>query len=99
MTRPYPITDVNCSRGAPMGRVSDLPSDGPPIRLHLRYVPFVDGCYDQGGAYWGAPANLYVAWGDDPDSGFVVEFYTRAYNREHAKEIVRKHRPNATFYR
>lgn len=97
--RPYPITEVGSRYGAPMGRRSDLPSDEP-VKLHLRYVPFVDGCYDQGGAYWGMPANLYVAWGNlDGDIGEPVEFYVRASSREDAKAKVLEHCSVARFYR
>ena len=100
--KPFPIKDVPCKYGAPMGRRSSLhPGNDSPIKLHLRYVPFVDGCYDQGGAYWGSPANLYVAWGHDlnyPDEP-LVEFYCRASSREGAKAEVLAHRPNARFYR
>jgi hypothetical protein len=99
--RPDPITECSSKYGAPMGRRSDLAGDGEPIKLHLRYVPFVDGCYDQGGAYWGSPANLYVAWGyeDQGDGEYRYEYYIRANSRNDAKDVVKEHRHNATFYR
>ena len=36
-------------------------------RKHCRLfrLRFVDGCYDDGGAYWGAPANVWVCLDDD----------------------------------
>ena len=80
-----------------MGRRTDLRSDGEPIKLCLRKVPFIDGCYDQGGAYWGSPANLWVAWGDDGDE--VNAIYIRADTRADAKRQILEHRANATFYR
>lgn len=33
-------------------------------KVFLQRVPFVDGCYDRGGAYWGAPANLWRAYAE-----------------------------------
>lgn len=95
--RPIPITDCSCKYGAPMGRRSDLATDGDPIKLCLRHVPFIDGCYDQGGAYWGSPENLWVAWGDDGDE--VCVLYVRARDRQDAKAQVIAHRHNARFYR
>lgn len=51
---------VNGQYGAPMGRC-DV-TGGYPKSLTLRAVPFIDGGYDRGGAYWGSPANLFCAW-------------------------------------
>jgi hypothetical protein len=55
MTKQFP--DVHAPRGAPMGR----PSHGDPTTepAELFKVTLVDGCYDDGGAYWGAPDNLW----------------------------------------
>lgn len=99
MSRLAPITDLPGKYGAPMGRASTLhPAN--PIKLHLAYVPFIDGAYDQGGAYWGSPANLYVAWGtEDGDDGEPSEFYCRASSREDAKRQVLEACPEARFYR
>lgn len=59
-----PLEQLNCSRGAPMGRRNrdDLEEDVG--RVFLQRVPFIDGCYDRGGAYWGAPANLWRAYAE-----------------------------------
>lgn len=50
------ITKVNCSRGAPMGRMNvgiDRPTDK---RVYDCRVPMCSCCggYDRGGAYWGS---------------------------------------------
>jgi hypothetical protein len=92
MKLPYRV-NVSSPRGAPMGRMSDDPELFKGRRVHLRRVPFVDSCYDQGGAYWGAPADLYCFWFDDGEE--VREFYTRAPGRDKAKEKL----PGAFFYR
>jgi len=75
------------TRGASMGRTSDLPKDvtGP---LQLRHVPLNSGGYDPGGAYWGSPDNLYMA---EDGEGQV------SYLRASSLEAARKEFPKATF--
>lgn len=83
---------VNSKYGAPMGRRSDNPANFDGLKTHLQRVPFVDYCYDQGGAYWGSPANLYCAWADTGEEEIVT--YFRANSREEAKAQL----PGAKFY-
>lgn len=87
---PYKV-DVSSRRGAPMGRRSIPIPDGSKVKL--RRMPFVDGCYDQGGAYWGAPANVWCCWGN---SGV---HYLRAYSRSEAKAELIKLYNGLRFYR
>jgi hypothetical protein len=79
-----------------MGRYSDsIPELSG--KVHLRYVPFVDGDYDQGGAYWGGgryTLPLFCAWDED---GHVV--YFRSDSRETAKNRISSQNPTITFYR
>ncbi len=86
-------------RGACMGRPTRLPQcpETASPKLYLRRLRFVDGCYDQGGAYWGFPANLYRAacYGVD---GHVVEVFTRADSPQEAKANVREQIPYARFF-
>ena len=99
-----PLEELNCSRGAPMGRGNRcemLPEEVG--KVFLQRVPFVDGCYDRGGAYWGAPANLWRAYaelewmgGADID---VFEQFIRADSREQAKKLLAEDFPNIRFYR
>ena len=65
--------------GAPMGRPSDAAKTFVG-KVHLQYVPFIDQAYDQGGAYWGMPADLWCAWDDEGH-----EMYMRAPSRDRAK--------------
>jgi hypothetical protein len=87
--------NVSSKYGAPMGRQSSQSLFG---KVLLFRVPFEDGCYDPGGAYWGAPANLYCAWDSE---GAVV--YLRADSRAQAKAaLLEKHVEGdgtVTFYR
>lgn len=83
--------------GSMMGRRDCIPADRATVsRLHLRRVPFVDACYDQGGAYWGMPANLYCAWGESNTERAHVFF--RANSRSDAKQKALATFPNARFY-
>ena len=86
-----PFTEeVNCTRGAPMGRIEYLPRHYNGERLHLRRVPLNSGGYDPGGAYWGRDLPLYCAYGHtDCDIGEVVELYTRAPSRAAAADKLR----------
>ncbi len=89
--------------GSRMGRADSVPSDATEressCKLRLVKLRWVDGAYDQGGAYWGRTAgtNIYLATGDVGEE--VAEVYVRAASRKQAKEMVREKLPNARFYR
>ena len=92
-----------CSKyGADMGRPSTWPTDvlfdG---RLRLTPLDWVDGDYDQGGAYWGyiPGTRIWCARSADVEDGCFTHVYVRAKNREDAKEQIRQKLPNARFYR
>ena len=80
--------------GSKMGRPTILPDDPKKtITLRMERLRFIDGCYDKGGAYWGAPANLYCAYAEE------VQVFVRANSRFEAKKLVRDQIPGAHFYR
>lgn len=94
-------------RGASMGRPDWLPEDRrAAVKLHLTRMRWVDGDYDEGGAYWGrsfrnndprrgyADEWMYCAQSDDRQTRIFV----RATEREDAKRQVRELLPNAVFY-
>ena len=82
-----PANNACSIRGADMGRRNIIPDDAKPEKLHLQRVTFSDGCYDNGGAYWGLPANLWCAFSpDNTDNPEPVRVFVRADNREEAKE-------------
>ena len=83
--------------GSQMGRRDILPNDPEtPCKLRLIRLSFVDGDYDQWGAYWGAPANVYCATGE---AGDIIAFvFARADSRQEAKAKVRESLPNARFF-
>lgn len=61
-----PLKNVSCKYGAPMGRrnIEEIDAEFAG-KVYLQYVPFVDGAYDRGGAYWGGPANLWRVYAED----------------------------------
>lgn len=103
--------------GSQMGRRDDFHPgnyEDTPAKLRLVRLPFVGGCYDQGGAYWGLPADIWCAFGGEHSvrtakRGFaqadyqydVYEYmiFVRAASRDMAKAEIRDEHPSAIFYR
>lgn len=80
------LTKVCGAYGAPMGRRNEgIISDAD--TLELEWVPFVDGAYDCGGAYWGMPDDLYCAVGY-VDGEEVAREYLRAGSRDEAADML-----------
>ena len=77
---------ANCSRGAPMGRPECTDGLDEPARCF--YLRFEDAVYDEGGAYWGMPANVYCA---KNDAG--LQLFVRADNRRKAKQHFKERYP------
>ncbi len=76
----YKPANVSSKYGAPMGRYCAPrdPVQEPYGRCRLVRVPLVEGCYDQGGAYWGGPDNLWVCLAEDGAELFFVRGADRA---------------------
>lgn len=97
--------------GAKHGRPDIIPhglheEGAEPVKLHLERLKWVDGDYDQGGAYWGhsnnpkeeASKDVYIAWGKWTDNFVFVQAFVRARNRKTAKALVRGKIRNAKFF-
>ena len=82
------LPEVECSRGAPMGRRESV---GDLKKCRCFRLRFVDGCYDEGGAYWGSPANVYCAENED------TRIFCRAGNRNAAKAAFKKRHADISF--
>lgn len=98
----YNDQNVWVCTGSQMGRRNLIPSVPQPCKMSLTRLRFVDGDYDQGGAYWGSPANLWRAYGEAchfGDSLQCPEVFVRANSRAEAKAEVLQLFPTATFYR
>lgn len=81
------FSPVNGIYGAPMGRMSVLPHPGlpDPTKLTLHKAKWVDGDYDEGGAYWGYTAGTHIYCGlGEPD----VRVYVRASTAAEARERI-----------
>lgn len=91
MTPPFK-ENVSSRYGAPMGRRDD--TQGEPTNLHLQRIRFVDGDYDEGGAYWGGGGKpLYCAWNEE------FHVFRRADSRDAAKAAITKEFCDVTFLR
>lgn len=99
----YPKLSNVCSRyGAPMGRNDAIEEPNAQMKFHLYRMPMSScGCYDNGGAYWGAGDHkigfMYHAYGYGPE--FKNEMFVRAKSREDAKAQVKKLFKNSRFFR
>jgi len=82
-----------------MGRRNHITEPDFPIRFHLVKLRWVDGDYDQGGAYWGnsGGTDIFHAWGDGAEED--QEMFIRAASRIEARCEVRKMFPNCRFYK
>jgi hypothetical protein len=86
--------------GAAMGRSNAIPDPSAAPKLHLYRLRWVDGDYDQGGAYWGQSVHgsIYRAEGEAEGLEERYEIYVRALSRHRAKELIRKLVPQARFF-
>lgn len=91
--------------GSHMGRRSSRIQSDLPVKVYLRRLKWVDGDYDEQGAYWGGGLGDHVYWAnfdlDDPASplsGTNEDIFVRAFSREEAKALVREQLPNARFF-
>lgn len=86
------LSKVDCSRGAPMGRMTI--ADNLKATVTLFRMQMVDGDYDVGGAYWGSGDDIppmYAAIGE----GF--EHYVRAEGLDDAKTQILESYPDLTI--
>lgn len=65
------FSDVNTSRGAPMGRPHTYNLDDTPKSVRLFKVRICSQGYDDGGAYWGLGQPLWCAWDSRGGKQFV----------------------------
>ncbi len=87
---------LRSTHGASMGRCFIHAHGVERLQFELEWVPFMDGAYDAGGAYWGAPDNLYCAVARSDNQELVRAFY-RASSREDAKLLVLEDYPESEF--
>ena len=108
------LSNGSSSRGAQMGRRNILPADASVVvKLNLTRLRWVDGDYDQFGAYWGnnyrdsvycAQSEETYPWllnwdGSSQKENCRIEIFVRADCRELAKVRVQDFLANAKFHR
>lgn len=112
LSEPTPApSEVNCSRGAPMGRRNIRDIQDPEMfngTVRLAHLPMTCyGDYDSGGAYWGCGNRetgwmyraYFFAYNEEAEADDHLDLYIRAVSREAAKAQVLEEFPNARFYR
>lgn len=93
------LPNVSSKFGAPMGRSSHIPEIGAsPVNLFVQKLEWVDGDYDQGGAYWGAGTSLGDVWWAHGDFGDdIVHAFVRGRRLLDAKQAILRLVPTALF--
>ena len=92
------LSNGSSPRGAQMGRPNIVLDKGAPYKLQMERLQWVDGDYDQWGAYWGNSGDyIYCAHLDNPN--MPVQVFVRAHTRTEAKSKVRAILPHSRFYR
>jgi hypothetical protein len=80
------LLNISSFRGAPMGRRNNIPSDMSTLgKLRLERLKWVDGDYDQGGAYFGNTGKDYIYWAYGETDTEQVDIFVRAVSRVEAK--------------
>jgi hypothetical protein len=92
-----PLTEVSSARGAPMGRRDVEGDHDASYSLIVHHLPFIDGDYDSGGAYWGAGGGPLWRAVEAVDTNPAVEMFIRAKDRWDALAAVREEYPNCVI--
>lgn len=93
-----PLPDVGSAHGAPMGRRNEINDAEFAVEFEIERMPWMDGDYDPGGAYWGSGNGkeyMFRAEGESADA--VESVFIRATSLVDAKAQILAIYPNATF--
>lgn len=93
----YNYTKAYSERGSNIGRSNIFNEPNCIGPFYLQRVPLDRGAYDPGGAYWGHAEHLYVAFAEGAEER--QEVFVRAWNREEAKDEVKRFFRKAEFWR
>lgn len=91
------LSEAGSSYGASMGRSGNAVDTEFPVVFEIERLEWVDGAYDQAGAYWGRSDNDYIyrAVGESADA--VEEMFIRAKTLSEAKATLIETYPNASI--
>jgi hypothetical protein len=85
--------------GSAMGRKSWRGHDAEtPVKCYIKRLKWVDGDYDEQGAYWGGGNGDFIYWANFDIGETNEDIFVRAYTRDEAKEEIRKQLPMAKFF-
>lgn len=85
--------------GSSMGRQSWRGHDAnTPVKCYLRKLRWVDGDYDEQGAYWGYTSGTNIYWANFDIGETNEDIFVRATSREDAKAQVREQLSKAKFF-
>ncbi len=94
-----PLSNVSSKFGAPMGRGNTISDALAPVEFEIVRLRWVDGDYDEGGAYWGrhTASGEYIFRATGESEAGPEEVFVRATTLDHAKAQVLAIYPAATF--
>ena len=85
--------------GAAMGRRSWRGArPETPVKCYLRRLRWVDGDYDEQGAYWGYVPGTSIYWANFDIGDTNEDIFVRATSREDAKAQILQQLSRATFF-
>ena len=92
-----PLSDAASARGADMGRNGNVVDTEFPVNFEAQRLNWVDGAYDEGGAYWGRVDGDHIFRFEGESADTVEKMFVRAKNLTDAKATVVKTYPIAAF--
>ena len=93
----HALPDVGSKYGAPMGRASNSLDTDYPVVFELERLRWVDGAYDEGGAYWGRTDGDYIFRAEGQSEDGTESVFVRGRTLAEAKVAILDNYPNATF--
>jgi hypothetical protein len=99
------LAEAGSRYGAAMGRAGNVVETDFPVEFEVSRLQWVDGDYDQGGAYWGrtfkdprtSSGGDFIFRFEGESANEIEEMFVRAMSVKEAMDEVRATYPNATF--
>lgn len=91
------LANASSVYGASMGRSDSIGDVNHPVVFEIERLQWVDGDYDQGGAYWGHTPGDYIYRAEGDGSDIIETMFVRAKSVTEAKDVVRERYPNSSF--
>lgn len=85
--------------GSSMGRRSSHVQSDEKVKCYLRKLRWVDGDYDEQGAYWGYVSGTHIYWCNFDLGDSNEDIFVRATSRDDAKQQIKEQLPNAVFFK